>query len=48
MRFSKQATSLLLLVLLGVAFADDDAAAPAADVDARAKLLVSKQVPDLS
>ena len=41
MDFSK---SLLFLVLLGVAFADDDAAAPAADLDARAQLLVSKQV----
>lgn len=41
MDFSK---SLLFLVLLGVAFADDDAAAPTADLDARAQLLVSKQV----
>ena len=37
--------ALLFLVLVGVAVADDDAAAPLADADARAQLLVSKQVP---
>lgn len=37
--------ALLFLVLVGVAVADDDAAAPVADADARAQLLVSKQVP---
>jgi len=43
MRISKSLV-LLCLVLVGVAAADDEAAAPAVEADARAKLLVSKQV----
>jgi len=43
MRLSKSLIFICLAVV-GVAFADEDAAAPAGDVDGRAKLLVSKQV----
>ena len=43
MRLSKSFI-FICLAIIGVVFADEDAAAPAADVDGRAKLLVSKQV----
>ena len=44
MRFSKSFVFLCLFSVVAVAFADDEAAPVAADVDGRAKLLVSKQV----
>jgi hypothetical protein len=43
MRFSKSLVFFCLWVV-AVVFAEDDAAPVAADVDGRAKLLVSKQV----